>query len=757
MPGEVRERRRHLVTALPSDIARSIDLVWRRAEEAFAGEDIDLWLLACRELATSGMPPAVTVAYVRNAALCAARNSFAAALALAPAARDLCRRAGAGVAIALIETGATLRLVNEGEFARWLSVVHLLADRAPAAIGSFLANSARLTGTLDGQALEAWVLGGLRAAGDDRDRLLRVFALLDPATAALEGLDGKAASFSDVERELKAFLKAVWNLAFPIRAAPTRGVEIPHRSSFGDGILRVPDRYLGVADDAAALVYRAALAHIAAHLEFGGARFRVGSLKPLQIVLVALIEDARVEALAAAARPGLWRLWRPLHTVAPEGGSATALMARLARALADPTYEDWHGWVAKGREMFDAAEGRRRDPAISREIGGLLGNDLGQMRVQFNFRTYAVEPAYRDDGSGLWEFDGESAVAEAELVAGVRVETAPDESPPTKPERHADEPEAAEPAGRARPAELEEGAGIPVARYPEWDYLVGRERADWATIVEYPAKPGRVSDIEAILDAKPHVTARIDALVDSAKVSRPHRLRHRAEGDRLDLDAVIAAVIDRRLGFIPDPNIYQRLERRFRDLAVLLLLDVSQSTSDIVRGAELCVLELERQAAAFLAHAMARLGDPFAIHTFCSDGRSDVRYSRVKDFDTGYGAAAKSRLAGLASGFSTRVGAAIRHAGQELGSRRSYRRLLLLVTDGQPSDVDVADQRYLVEDARRAVWHLLQAGIDVFCVGLDPRGDDYLVRIFGRRRVFQIDRIDQLPERLPSLYFRLLA
>ena len=103
------------------------------------------------------------------------------------------------------------------------------------------------------------------------------------------------------------------------------------------------------------------------------------------------------------------------------------------------------------------------------------------------------------------------------------------------------------------------------------------------------------------------------------------------------------------------------------------------------------------------------------------------------------------------------MGAALRHAGRELSTRMSYRRLLLIISDGEPSDVDVADRRYLVEDARHAVKSMARLGVDVFCVGLDAGGDNYLTRIFGRRNVLQIDRVERLPEKLSMLYFRLLG
>jgi nitric oxide reductase activation protein len=134
-----------------------------------------------------------------------------------------------------------------------------------------------------------------------------------------------------------------------------------------------------------------------------------------------------------------------------------------------------------------------------------------------------------------------------------------------------------------------------------------------------------------------------------------------------------------------------------------------------------------------------------------------VRYYRLKDFAESYGEICMGRLAGLRPGYSTRMGAALRHAGREIAGQLSYRRLVLLITDGEPSDIDVEDQRYLVEDARKAVHELAHQGIDVFCVGLEAGEGGYLTRIFGRRNFAQINRVASLPEKLPLLYFRLTA
>jgi hypothetical protein len=192
---------------------------------------------------------------------------------------------------------------------------------------------------------------------------------------------------------------ALWNVKPRFRkTSVVRMSAVPRRISLAAGFIGMPESFAGFEAEHADAVYLAAAAHAGAHLIHSGVQFPAGKLKPVQIALASLIEDARVEALALRDLPGLRRLWMPFHTVSPASQTTAArLMMRLSRALLDPTYDDPDAWVSKGRALFAATADRIGDPAISREIGGLLGNDLGQMRLQFNANSYVVEPVYRDD------------------------------------------------------------------------------------------------------------------------------------------------------------------------------------------------------------------------------------------------------------------------------------------------------------------------------------------------------------------------
>ena len=501
-------------------------------------------------------------------------------------------------------------------------------------------------------------------------------------------------------------------------------------------------------------LYKAAAAHAQAHLVLGGPRFAVGTLKPLQISLVTLIEDARIELLAMRQLPGLRKLWSPYHIAVPAGvATAPTLLARLARALFDPLYRDDDSFVAKGRAMFEARLPRLEDPAISREIGMLLGNDLGQMRIQFNAKTYVVEPVYRDDGLGLWDF-GEDAPSTGEAldlaVDAARIEQRDD---PDQTSLRPDVLEDDSTVGRARPIAPDQ-RGIVIARYPEWDRAHGIERPEWTTVREVAARPGNPRLVEEALDRADVLRNRIRRLVRGVRVGRTIRLKRQLDGHDLDVDAMLEAGIALRMRQEPDPRIFRTTTSKHRDLAVLLLLDISESTRDrLVSGAS--VLDVERLAVAVLAEAMSALGDPFSMLAFASNGRDDVEMTTVKAFNEPYDRACVGRLAALSSGLSTRLGTALRHAGELISHARSFRKLVIVLTDGEPSDIDVADPLELVEDARRAAVGLRTRGIDGFGVVLGSGAMNSAARIFGRGNTMLVPRVEDLPARLSELYFRL--
>ena len=129
-----------------------------------------------------------------------------------------------------------------------------------------------------------------------------------------------------------------------------------------------------------------------------------------------------------------------------------------------------------------------------------------------------------------------------------------------------------------------------------------------------------------------------------------------------------------------------------------------------------------------------------------------MQYYRFKDFDESYGDEAKARLAGAKGGLSTRMGAALRHAGHHLSQQAAQKRLILLITDGEPADIDERDPQYLRHDTKKAVEDLASKGVYSYCLTLDPQADRYVARIFGENRYSIVDDVEKLPERLPAVF-----
>ena len=507
------------------------------------------------------------------------------------------------------------------------------------------------------------------------------------------------------------------------------------------GVTLLPPVFEGAPPGRVRDLYRAAAAHACAHLTVPAVRHPVLKLKALQVALVGLVEDARVEALAIRRFPGLRRLWAGFHVAQPAGATtAASLMARLARALLDPGYADPDGFVEKGRTLFAAAD--LDDPALSRAIGGLLGNDLGQLRLPFNAKTYVVEPAYRDDNMHLWDLP-----ETPDDALGVTVDAA---RPAEGDGAEGKQPGDGASAPRARDAGQDDRGAV-LATYPEWDMAAGVERPDWTTLRDtQPAlrAAGAAWAGEATLHAE------VARLVRSSVVGQSVRQGRQEQGEQLDLDAVVDAAVAQRAGVQPDARIYRDRRPRGRDLAISIILDVSQSTAAVGAGG-LSVLAAQQLAVGALAAALEIQDDPYAVRAFASAGRDDVRLTRLKDFNEPLSPTVAARLAGLSPGLSTRLGAALRHAGAELAPLRTSRKLVLVLTDGEPSDIDVAHPQELVEDARRAVLGLRLRGIDVFGIVMDPDDAGSGSAIFGRYNAMVVHRVEELPAKLAGVYFRL--
>ncbi|MBU3030577.1 nitric oxide reductase activation protein NorD [Paracoccus marinaquae] len=288
--------------------------------------------------------------------------------------------------------------------------------------------------------------------------------------------------------------------------------------------------------------------------------------------------------------------------------------------------------------------------------------------------------------------------------------------------------------------------------YPEWDARGGVWLPDHCRVLAAPVEPD--PDFQGITD--PASQRRIQAVRRQFEALRPAKLiRHaQPDGEELDLDAALRSVTDLRATGRGSDRIWQQARPENRDLAVSILLDVSRSTESAVTGRP--VIEIAREALTALAWGLDACGDRCAIQGFSSLKRNRVWLHDCKDFDEPMGPVIEARIHALRPGFYTRLGAAIRHAASGLAKEGRSRRLLIVITDGKPNDLDHYEGRHGIEDSAMAVREARRAGHAVFGITIDRDAQSWFPRIFGQGGFSVIRDPDRLTTALPEIYRQLV-
>lgn len=590
-----------------------------------------------------------------------------------------------------------------------------------------------LLSQLSSEGLKNWIEYGVRNYRTRPDYQTAYYSLQSADSKAMLQRERHGTLFMESERKLDTYLRAIWNedehfvpysLVFDEMRKP--------KPYYDDQGIRLPDVY----DDKAGISgidrYRAAIAHMAAHRRWTST-IVADNFSPFQRVGVELLEDSRIEYLAIQQYPGLRNIFKALHPVPieddcdPEKESCILhRLAMLSRAILDKNHSYQNPVIQEFVQRFHDA--MKEGESDTKAMSGIAISFIAKTRLQSdqspNIRFENTEVDYRDDNRHMWVFIDENDEAEDF-----------DASRDTKEQE----------------VEVE---GLPPRHYKEWDYRSTSYRPDWVSLYESLHPSGEAADIDALLEKHSALANRLKQILDTLKPQQYVRVRYQEEGSELDLDVAIRSLIDYQAGSQPDPRINMSHKHDGRDIAVMLLMDLSQSLNDTPQGCEQTILQLSQEAVSLLAWSIERLGDKFAIAGFSSNTRHEVRYQHIKGFSEHWDDAVKERLAAIHAGYSTRMGAAIRHAGHYLGAQKAEKKLLLILTDGEPSDIDVEDDQLLIQDTHKAVQELDQDGIFTYCINLDPHADDYVQDIFGNQ-FSVIDHVDRLPEKLPKLFMSL--
>jgi nitric oxide reductase NorD protein len=286
---------------------------------------------------------------------------------------------------------------------------------------------------------------------------------------------------------------------------------------------------------------------------------------------------------------------------------------------------------------------------------------------------------------------------------------------------------------------------------PEWDWKRRELLPDHCRVVPMEAADAPALPLPKHLQ---RTAKRLRAQFEQLRPAR-HWRRGQPDGSEIDLDAYLRFAADRRAGQIRSADgLYRDQRSGARDLACLLLADLSLSTDTYVDN-DSRVIDVIRDSLYLFAESLQATGDRFALYGFSSRKRDPIRFHRIKGFEQAYDNRARGRIQAIKPGYYTRMGAALRHARTLLETQPAERRVLLLLSDGKPNDLDRYEGRHGVEDTRRAVQEARQAGLQPFCVTVDEKGSEYLPYLFGSDGFAVIRRPQELPGKLPALYARL--
>lgn len=292
------------------------------------------------------------------------------------------------------------------------------------------------------------------------------------------------------------------------------------------------------------------------------------------------------------------------------------------------------------------------------------------------------------------------------------------------------------------------GEGIPI---DEWDFKQQQLQKEHCRIIPMISR-----DVEALAlpDRLKSQARKVRRQFEALRPQR-HWLSRQSDGSEIDLENYINFLTDRKHGHVnSDTPVYRDIRNVSRDLSCMVLADLSLSTDAHINNTSR-VIDVIRDSLYLFSEALSVTGDRFALHGFSSRNRNHVRFYTIKDFDDNHTDLIRGHINAIRPGYYTRMGTAIRYASNLLEKEMSSQKLLLIITDGKPNDLDKYEGRYGIEDTRQAIIEAEKKGLQPFCVTIDEKAEDYLPYLFGKNAYVLIKNAAELPAKLPQLYLRL--
>lgn len=336
--------------------------------------------------------------------------------------------------------------------------------------------------------------------------------------------------------------------------------------------------------------------------------------------------------------------------------------------------------------------------------------------------------------------------------------------------------------------------GNPHFRYDEWDYLHSTWLKAWCSVYEIREDQVRQDSASELLKRIQPLVPAVRKRFEQVKPVGTRRVPRSIDGEDLDLNAIVEARADLHAGLTPTEHVYVRVEKKQRDVAACLLVDLSASTDDPVVQPEKKhlpedeedafddpylhgalnfdpdqeesetprkIIDVQKESVLLLAAALENLGDLYCVYGFSGYGHERVEVHVAKEFNDSLNQRAINAIAAMKPLRSTRMGPAIRHATYKLLATGSALKVLLVISDGFPQDSDYgpdrSDHEYGIQDTAKAIHEAHEKGIQLFCITVDVSGHDYLRRMCRDDQYWVIEDTEELPDALQFAYRRLTS
>ncbi len=326
--------------------------------------------------------------------------------------------------------------------------------------------------------------------------------------------------------------------------------------------------------------------------------------------------------------------------------------------------------------------------------------------------------------------------------------------------------------------------------YDEWDFRAGDYKPRWCVVRQKMMSEGDPNFFAGTLHSYGGLVTRIKRQFEMMVPEMFRKVRKLEDGEEIDIDDLIEAIVDMKTGASPSDKFYWRRNKVQREVAAAFLIDTSASTAEAIdegkrtaddwdapddpveymvwlrtrrgeaaRRSYKRIIDVEKEAIVLIVNALEAIGDIYGIYGFSGYGRENVEYYTIKDLDEAFSDRVKRRIDRVAPLHATRMGPAIRHTTAKLEKVDARTKILFLVSDGRPQDRGYSregvEKEYAVHDTRMALEEARRKDINAFCLTVDKNGHDYLKTMCADMGYEVLDNIYDLPERLLFLYRRL--